>query len=180
MSSEHDSLESATVVAAPSFDELIARREGRDDGSTAVDARSYDEQAAERASKDPSHDPIAYAQTAAGPSYDERRAAAGLPPLGDEPEHEVPKTMILSPEDWAPPSAPLPGAGMHQQTAADPFAPQAGRQDLFAPGSAPAPHVPAQAKKRSNMKLFLIAAGAAVLIGGTCLGAALVFWLMRG
>lgn len=113
-------MDDATVVASPSFDAMLEAR-GESMGEAAEDGRSYDEQAAAREAAK-SHEAAAFAATVSGPSYDARLEAMGLPlPADIEPGAEawseakpgadpgVPKTMVLSPQQWGLPAQPPPG-----------------------------------------------------------------------
>lgn len=193
----------ATVVASPSFDEMLAARgESYDDGMTAVDARSYDEQVAAREAAK-SHDPTAFAATASGPSYDARLEAMGLPVPGDDPplgapwpeaeppkDPSVPKTMVLSPQAWGlPPAAPQPSspaqpAGPQQPSYAHPPSyGQAPSAPSYAAPQGGLPHAqpwaasaPAPSRRNKSLLLFALSAGVTLLVFGSCGAAILAYY----
>lgn len=166
-----------TIVAGPSFDELmaaVAEPSNDEHAGTAVDARSYDQRLAEI---EASSQPLAYAQPPSGPPYDAPLAAAGLPSLEAEepaPSAPLPKTMILSPGDWGatgqppvPVASPAPfastGPQPHPAASPAPYAPQPMAQP-FAPAVASAP------ARKSGLAIFLITALVTVVLGSCAAG----------
>lgn len=157
----------STVVASPSFDAMLDAQEGGRDTHIDDIGQDWDQDA----------------PTTATLSYDEQLARAGLPPpVEDEPtafdvpassawQDEpsatgavLPKTMILGPESWSAPVAPMPEPV--------PFAPPTPAPVVMATPAA-APRGP------SNLVLFAITAGVTFVVG-SCVAGGLLAYLLRG
>ncbi len=207
-------MDDATVVASPSFDAMLEAR-GESMSDAAEDGRSYDEQTAAREAAK-SHDAVAFAATVSGPSYDARLDAMGLPlPADIEPGAEawseakpgddpgVPKTMVLSPQQWGLPAQPPPGPPGPQPPPGQPSYPQPSQaqpsyaqpsygqpsygqppfgQAAYPPAPHPVPVATAQPKPagKSGLTLFLISAAVTLVVFGSCAVGVIVFLVLRG
>lgn len=204
-------MDDATVVASPSFDAMLeARGERISEESTAIDGRSYDEQVAAREAAK-SHGDAAFAATASGASYDARlEAGLPVPDLPTEPtqawggqgkqadDPAVPKTMVLSPQQWGlPPAPPAPSAPKAQPSqpyapqpyspqphSAQPYAPQPYAPQPSAPNKQPAPQsaaamAPPKVRSKSSVTLFLISAAVTLVVFGTCAAGVIAVLVLR-
>ncbi len=183
-------MDDATVVSSPSFDAMLEER----------GERITDEPPAS-ASKE--LDP--FAATVSSPSYDSRLEAMGLPVPEDEPAPEpqpwgnaaqndpgVPKTMVLSPQQWGLPAqtpqqpqahpAPQPHPAPQGHPAAQAHPPQSApwaQMPHASPAHArPPPAKPASSRMSATM-MFLISAGATLVVCGTCAAGILLYLLLR-
>lgn len=203
-------MDDATVVASPSFDAMLEERGERiSEESTAIDGRSYDEQVAAREAAK-SHGDAALAATASGASYDARlEAGLPVPDLPTEPtqawgaqgkadDPAVPKTMVLSPQQWGLPPAPsAPSAPIGQPSqpyspqpyspqphSPQPHSPQPYAPQPYAPTKQPAPQSAAamaqpKARSKSSVTLFLISAAVTLVVFGTCAAGVIAVLVLR-
>jgi translation initiation factor IF-2 len=213
--------EGPTVVSSPSFDELEAQMRSGAGGSpddlayakTAMAAPSYDERLAQRRA---AHRRAAAERPSAGAPGTPPPAPAAAPepgagvgPAAPQPgsaapgdaagafDASMPKTMVLSPDQWGPGAAPAgepgeagePGAPTEHRpapVAADAFAPPAPAAGPPAAGSghpassAPfASPVPSRGSSGGNvLLLFLVGLGAVLVVGGLALAAALYLFVL--